>query len=106
MPATKNPIFTTDFTQHPAADGGKNPILACKYCKWTSANTHRAVEHNSSCTNHPKRARPDQEALPSQSGKQQQTLQLGVRSISRDKRQKLDSAATKAVYINARPFRH
>lgn len=104
MPATRNPIFSTDFTQHPATDGGKHPILACNYCKWTGTNTHRAVEHYSSCKGNSKQAYPDQEALPDRSGKRQQTLQLSVQSISRDKRQKLDLAAAKAVYMNARPF--
>jgi hypothetical protein len=37
--------------------------------------------------------------------KRQQTLSLGVHSISKEKKDKLDSAAALAVYMSARPFR-
>jgi hypothetical protein len=36
--------------------------------------------------------------------KRQQTLQFGVQTISKTKKQKLDHAAAMAVYIGARPF--
>jgi hypothetical protein len=96
MPPTKNPLLS-QFTERPGPGNQKSLVLACKHCSWTGTNTHRAVNHiESDCLGYMHSSeRP---------AKRQQTLQLGVQSLSHAKKQKLDSAAALAVYMGARPF--
>jgi len=104
MPVIKNPLLDIHFSELPGPDGAKYPILACKHCKWAKTNTHRALEHLDVCSGYTKllSERPGSSGQPA---KRQQTLQLGVQSIPRVKKQKLDSAAALAVYMGPRPFR-
>jgi len=95
MPPTKNPLLSY-FTERPASGSQKNPVLACKHCRWTGSNSHRAVKHlEDECPGYIHSERP---------AKRQATLQLGVQTLSRAKKEKLDSAAAMAVYMGARPF--
>jgi hypothetical protein len=95
MPPTKNPLLS-HFTERPASGSQKNPVLACNHCRWTGSNSHRAVKHlEDECTGYTQSERP---------AKRQATLQLGVQTLSKAKKEKLDSAAAMAVYIGARPF--
>jgi hypothetical protein len=66
-------------------------------------NTKRAIDHfgENDCPRDPSKASFRQSKRPV---KRQQTLQLGVPTLSRAKKLKLDEAAALAVYMGARPF--
>jgi hypothetical protein len=98
MPPSKNPLLTNNFNEGPITTSSKYQVLHCKHCKWTRTNTHRALEHLENCANYA--ASKTIERL----AKRQATLQLGVQTISREKKQTLDSAAALAVYMSAKPF--
>jgi hypothetical protein len=103
IPPTKNTL-SSHFTKRPSIDRGKCPIpvLACKHCKWTGTNTKRAIEHftEDDCPSSPFKEKD----LSKRPAKRQQTLQFGIATLSRSKKQKLDSAAALAIYMGARPF--
>jgi len=92
MPPSKNPLLTNNFNKGPS---GKYQV---QHCKRTRTNTRRALEHLENCANYAASRTVEQLA------KRQATLQLGVQTISREKKQKLDSAAALAVYMSAKPF--
>jgi hypothetical protein len=106
MPPPKNPLLVHNFIEAPDPDGGKCQRFTCIHCKNdVGANSHRALDHlkPGKC---PVYKRPSSEASSSfeRPAKRQQTLQLGVPTISKSKKQKLDRAASMAIYIGARPF--
>jgi hypothetical protein len=74
-------------------------VLSCKHCKWTRTNTRQALEHLDNCATYALISKANKRLA-----KRQVTLQLGVQTIPRAKKQKLDSAAALAVYISAKPF--
>jgi hypothetical protein len=103
MPRSKDPFLSANFTERLSEDGGKCSILACNYCQWTSTNPKRAQDHHKDCK---KRLRTKQPLFGQlkRPEKRQQTLQLGILSLSKAKKQKLDSVAALAIYIGARLF--
>jgi hypothetical protein len=105
MPAHRNPLLS-HFTERPRTRNAKYPILACKHCSWSRANSNQALKHlEDNCTGRP--LQPAAFGLGSRSEPsvlRQQLLQLGVRTLSQAKKQKLDFAAALAVYISAQPF--
>ena len=83
MPALKNPLFTAHFSEGPSPTGRKCQVLNCKYCKWTGTNTRRALKHLNNCATYTLISKANEPPA-----KRQATLQLGVQTILRAKKQK------------------
>jgi hypothetical protein len=99
MAPKKNLLLDLYINKRSSSTSRKYKVLNCKYCKWTSTNTLWALQHLEHCTTYISISE-----LDGQLAKRQAILQLRVQSILKDKKRKLDSVATLAVYINAKPF--
>jgi hypothetical protein len=100
MAPKENPLLNLHFDERPSPTSGKYKILGYKHCKWTSANTTQTLEHLENCTTYAAILKANEQLT-----KRQAILQLKVQTISREEKQKLDSAAALALYINPKPFR-